>query len=80
MKTNDFRDFDKCYRVIYNGNLELIPFDTEGSEKVTNLVDKAEKEHVRLEVRYKRLRMIYYFDYDRPATSGVDAEVTYTPE
>lgn len=80
MKTNDFRDFDKCYRVIYNGNLEVIPFDTEGSEKVTNLVDKAEKEHVRFEVRYKRMRMIYYFDYDRPSTSGVDAEVTYTPE
>lgn len=80
MKTNDFRDFDKFYRVIYDSKLELIPFDAEGSEKVSNFVDKAEKEHVRLEVRYKRMRMIYYFDYDRPATSGVEAEVIYTPE
>lgn len=80
MKVNDFRDFDKFYRVIYNGHLELIPFDTEGSEKVTNLVDKAEKECVRLEVRYKRMRLIYYFDYDCHVISGVDAEVTCTPE
>lgn len=80
MKTGDFRDFDKFYRVIYDSKLELIPFDAEGSEKVSNFVDKAEKERVRLEIRYKRMRMIYYFDYDRPATSGVDAEVTYTPE
>lgn len=80
MKTSDFRDFDKFYRVIYGGKLELIPFDVEGSEKVSNLVDKAKEEHVRLEVRYKRMRMIYYFDYDRPATSGVEAEVAYTSE
>lgn len=80
MKVNDFRDFDKFYRVIYDGKMELIPFDAEGSEKVSNLVGKAEEERVRIEIRYKRMRMIYYFDYDRPATSGVDAEVTYTPE
>ena len=80
MKTGDFRDLDKFYRVIYSGKLELIPFDAEGSEKVSNLVEKAEEERVRIEIRYKRMRMIYYFDYDRPATSGVDAEVTYTPE
>lgn len=80
MKLNDFRDFDKFYRVIYDSKMELIPFDAEGSEKVSNLVGKAEEEHVRIEIRYKRMRMIYYFDYDRPATSGVDAEVTYTPE
>lgn len=80
MKKGNFCDFSKFYRVIYAGKLELIPFDVEGSEKVSNFVDKAEKEHVRLEVRYKRMRMIYYFDYDRPATSGVLAEVTYTSE
>lgn len=80
MKTGDFCDFDKFYRVIYGGKLELIPFDAEGSEKVSNLVDKAKEESVRLEIRYKRMRMIYYFDYDRPATSGVEAEVTYTSE
>lgn len=80
MKTNDFCDFDKFYRVIYDRKMELIPFDAEGSEKVSNLVEKAEKEFVRLEVRYKRMRMIYYFDYDHPATAGVHAEVAYTPE
>ena len=80
MKTGDFCDFDKFYRVIYGGKLELIPFDAEGSEKVSNFVDKAKEECVRLEIRYKRMRMIYYFDYDRPATSGVEAEVTYTSE
>ena len=80
MKSGDFRDFDKFYRVIYGGKLELVPFDVEGSEKVANFVDKAREEHVRLEVRYKRMRMIYYFDYDRPATSGVEAEVAYTSE
>lgn len=80
MKTSDFCDFDKFYRVIYDGKLELIPFDAEGSEKVSDFVDKANEEHVRLEVRYRRMRMIYYFDYDLPATSGVEAEVIYTPE
>lgn len=80
MVEKDFRDLSEYYRVIYNGNLELVPFSEEGSEKVTDLVDKADKEHVRLEVRYKRMRMIYYFDYDRPATSGVAAEVAFTPE
>ena len=70
-------DFDLYYRVIYDGELELVPFTTEGSEKVSDFVTRAEQEHVRLEVRYKRMRLIYYFDYDRPRTKQhVSSEVS----
>lgn len=80
MKANDFGDLFKFYRVVYDGKVMFFPFDTEGSEKVTELVEEAEKEHVRVDVRYKRMRLICYFDYDRPATSGVDADVISTSE
>lgn len=58
------------YRVTYCGVTDSFPFGEEGSEQVSRLVEIAEQEHNRIEVRYKRLRMIYYFDYDRPRSAG----------
>lgn len=66
MKMTDFLDLYDTVRVVYNGQLTTYPFNDDASDVVTRLVEEAQEAHKRLEIRYKRIRVIYYFDYDAP--------------
>lgn len=53
-------------KVIYNGSVIRFKMSAENSLLVEQLREKSEQKCLRFEVRYGRVRTIYYYDYDKP--------------
>lgn len=53
-------------KVIYNGSILRFKKSAESSVLVEQLREKSEQECLRFEVRFGRVRTIYYYDYNKP--------------
>lgn len=53
-------------KVIYNGSSLLLKDTSENCILIEQLRVESEQKHLRFEVRFGRVRTIYYYDYDKP--------------
>lgn len=57
-------------KVIYNGSVLRFKMSAENSLLVEQLREKSEQKCLRFEVRFGRVRTIYYYDYDKLKDPG----------
>lgn len=62
------------YKVIFNGSVMLLQNTPENRDIIQNLLDESKEKCLRFEIRYKRMRQIFYFDYDKPKEDGKVSE------
>lgn len=57
-------------KVLYNGSWLHLKSSVENAALVEQLRLESEQKHLRFEVRCRRCRCIYYYDYDKPKDHG----------
>ena len=57
-------------KVIYNGSVMLLKGTPSNLELVKALQKESHEKHLRFEIRYRRYRGVYYYDYDKPKDHG----------
>ena len=58
------------FKVIYNGSSLLLKNTSENCILIEQLRVESEQKHLRFEVRFGRVRTIYYYDYDKIKDHG----------
>lgn len=56
-------------KVIYNGSSLLLKNTSENHILIEQLRVESEQKHLRFEVRFGRVRTVYYYDYDKPKSN-----------
>lgn len=63
-------------KVIYNGSSLLLKNTSENCILIEQLRFESEQKHLRFEVRFGRVRTIYYYDYDKSKEHGDNKETS----
>ena len=59
-------------KVLFNGSVMMLEPNDESVRIIDQLRAESEQKHLRFEVRFGRLRSIYYYDYDAKTEKSSD--------